>query len=112
MCRVRNRRNEPPTSSSSREPTTAAIRANSQASGTTCHVQQGTALAVLIDEFGQHARETALKERWNEAAPEVEALLHRDRYRRLHELLTSGRVEIRVVPTDHVFVHGKAGVIE
>src|SRR5437867_8888876 len=40
----------------------------------------------------QHARETALKERWNEAAPEVEALLHRDRYRRLHELLTSGRV--------------------
>jgi superfamily II DNA or RNA helicase len=60
----------------------------------------------------RHARETALKERWNEAAPEVEALLHRDRYRRLHELLTSGRVEIRVVPKDRVFVHGKAGVIE
>jgi superfamily II DNA or RNA helicase len=60
----------------------------------------------------QHARETALKERWNEAAPEVEALLHRERYRRLHELLTSGRVEIRVVPKDRVFIHGKAGVIE
>jgi superfamily II DNA or RNA helicase len=60
----------------------------------------------------KHARETALKERWNEAAPEVEALLHRDRYRRLHELLTSGRVEIRVVPKDRVFIHGKAGVIE
>jgi superfamily II DNA or RNA helicase len=60
----------------------------------------------------QHARETALKERWNEAPPEVEALLHRDRYRRLHELLTSGRVEIRVVPKDRVFIHGKAGVIE
>ncbi|MBM4185613.1 MAG: DEAD/DEAH box helicase [Gemmatimonadetes bacterium] len=60
----------------------------------------------------RHARETALKERWNEAAPEVEALLHRDRYRRLHELLTSGRVEIRVVPKDRVFIHGKAGVIE
>lgn len=60
----------------------------------------------------QHARETALKERWNEAPSEVEALLHRDRYRRLHELLTSGRVEIRVVPKDRVFVHGKAGVIE
>src|SRR5262245_31197210 len=42
----------------------------------------------------QHARETALKERWNEALPEVEALLHRERYRRLHALLTSGRVEI------------------
>jgi hypothetical protein len=53
-----------------------------------------------------------LKERWNEAPAEVEALLHRDRYRRLHALLTSGRVEIRVVPQDRVFVHGKAGVIE
>ena len=60
----------------------------------------------------QHARETALRERWNEAAPEVEALLHRDRYRRLHDLLTSGRVEVRVVPRDRVFIHGKAGVIE
>ncbi|MGH8643086.1 MAG: SNF2-related protein, partial [Gammaproteobacteria bacterium] len=60
----------------------------------------------------KHVRETALKERWNEAIPEVEALLHRDRYRRLHELLTSGHVEIRVVPKDRVFVHGKAGVIE
>ena len=30
----------------------------------------------------------------------------------LYELLTSGNVEIRVVPKDRVFVHGKAGVIE
>ena len=60
----------------------------------------------------KHARETGLKERWNEAPAEVEALLHRDRYRRLYELLTSGNVEIRVVPKDCVFVHGKAGVIE
>src|SRR6266567_7271989 len=60
----------------------------------------------------KHVRETALKERWNEAPAEVEALLHKDRYRRLHELLTSGRVEIRVVPKDFVFIHGKAGVIE
>ena len=60
----------------------------------------------------KHARETALKERWNEAAPEVEALLHRERYRRLHKLLTDGGVEIRVVPKDRVFIHGKAGVIE
>ncbi len=59
-----------------------------------------------------HVRETALKERWNEAPAEVEALLHRDRYRKLHELLTSGNVEIRVVPKDRVFIHGKAGVIE
>ena len=62
--------------------------------------------------IAQHARETALKERWNEATPEVEALLHRERYRRLHDLLTSSRVEIRVVPKDRVFIHGKAGVIE
>src|SRR3954463_8935941 len=60
----------------------------------------------------KHVRETALKERWNETPAEVEALLHRDRYRRLHDLLTSGRVEVRVVPKDRVFVHGKAGVIE
>jgi len=52
----------------------------------------------------KHVRETALKERWNEAPSEVEALLHRERYRRLHELLTSGRVEIRVVPKDRVFI--------
>src|SRR5437667_3714029 len=60
----------------------------------------------------KHVRETALKERWNEAPAQVEALLHKDRYRRLHELLTSGRVEIHVVPKDRAFVHGKAGVIE
>src|SRR2546425_1314530 len=60
----------------------------------------------------KHVRETALKERWNEAPAEVEALLHKDRYRKLHALLISGRVEIRVVPKDRVFIHGKAGVIE
>jgi SNF2 family DNA or RNA helicase len=60
----------------------------------------------------KHARETALKERWNQATAEVEALLHRERYRRLHDLLASGKVEVRVVPKDQVFVHGKAGVIE
>ena len=57
-------------------------------------------------------RETALKERWNEMPSAVESLLHRERYRRLYELLTNGRVEIRVVPKDHIFIHGKAGVIE
>ncbi len=60
----------------------------------------------------KHVRETALKERWNDVPAEVEALLHRERYRRLHELLTGGCLEIRVVPKDRVFIHGKAGVIE
>ena len=62
--------------------------------------------------ISKHVRETALKERWNEAPAEVEALLHKDRYRQLYNLLISGRVEIRVVPKDRVFIHGKAGVIE
>jgi superfamily II DNA or RNA helicase len=60
----------------------------------------------------KQVRDTLLKERWNEAAPEVEALLHRERYRRLYELLSRGNVEIRVVPKDRIFIHGKAGVIE
>src|SRR4030042_1885425 len=60
----------------------------------------------------KHVRETALKERWYEAPSEVEALLHRDRYRCLYELLTNGHIEIRVVPKDRIFIHGKAGVIE
>ncbi len=63
-------------------------------------------------EISKHARETALKERWNEAPAEIEALLHKERYQRLYDLLTSGNVEVRVVPKDIVFVHGKAGVIE
>src|SRR3954462_6480546 len=40
-------------------------------------------------------REAALKERWNSVPVEVEALLHRDRYRRLYELLASGNVQVR-----------------
>ncbi|MEO0074300.1 MAG: phospholipase D-like domain-containing anti-phage protein, partial [candidate division WOR-3 bacterium] len=63
-------------------------------------------------QVARRAREIALLERWNQPAPEVEALLHRERYRRLDALLRSGRVEVRVVPADRVFLHGKAGVIE
>jgi hypothetical protein len=62
--------------------------------------------------ISKHVRDTALNERRNEAPAEVEALLHRNRYRRLHDILTSGRIEIRVVPKDRVFIHGKAGAIE
>jgi len=61
----------------------------------------------------KHAREMALKERFNQAvSPEIEALLNRERYRRLYELLKLGNVEIRVVPRQKVFIHGKAGIIE
>src|SRR5260370_25138528 len=62
--------------------------------------------------ISKHVRETALKEHWNEAPSEVEALLHRDRYRRLHYLLSPVRVEIHIVPKDRGFIHGKAGVIQ
>jgi len=58
------------------------------------------------------ARDTALKGLWNSLSPDVEALLDRERYRRLYELLTAGNVQVRVVPKNTVFLHGKAGVIE
>jgi superfamily II DNA or RNA helicase len=60
----------------------------------------------------QAARDAALKEVWNDISPATEALLYRDKYRRLYELLKQGNVQIRVVPKDRVFLHGKAGVIE
>ncbi len=61
----------------------------------------------------KHAREIALKDRFNHSiAPEIEALLNKDRYRRLYELLKAGNVEIRVVPRQKLFLHGKAGIIE
>ena len=59
----------------------------------------------------QAARNVALKERWNQEPLEAEAFFHAEKYQRLHALLVSGRVHIRVVPKDKVFLHGKAGVI-
>ncbi len=55
----------------------------------------------------------ALRERWNERAPEADSVLGRDRYRRLHALLVKGNLQVRVVDrTTSAFLHGKAGVIE
>ena len=56
-------------------------------------------------------RNTALKERWNKVDVEAEALLKKDRYKILDSLLQSGNVEIRVVPRERLFLHGKAGSI-
>ncbi|WP_242301055.1 phospholipase D-like domain-containing anti-phage protein [Bacillus cereus group sp. BfR-BA-01423] len=56
-------------------------------------------------------RNTALKERWNEVDVEAEALLKKERYQILDDLLQSGNVEIRVVPRERLFLHGKAGSI-
>jgi superfamily II DNA or RNA helicase len=56
-------------------------------------------------------RNTAMKERWNEVDIEAEALLKKERYQRLDGLLHTGNVEIRVVPKERLFLHGKAGSI-
>jgi len=56
-------------------------------------------------------RNTALKECWNEVDVEAEALLKKECYHILDQLLQSGNVEIRVVPRERLFLHGKAGSI-
>jgi hypothetical protein len=63
---------------------------------------------------GQEALARTLVSSWQATEDGLDLLLARERYRRLHDLLASGRMKVRVVPrdTDNVFVHGKAGVIE
>jgi hypothetical protein len=62
--------------------------------------------------LSQRARDQAQVEKWHEQSDEIDALLERPRWRRLHHLLTSGNVEIRVVSRENApFLHGKAGVI-
>jgi SNF2 family DNA or RNA helicase len=57
-------------------------------------------------------RESKLLGRWNERGLEAEALLHRERYRRLDAFLQKHGQAVRVAPDDICgFVHGKAGVI-
>ena len=57
-------------------------------------------------------REARMLGRWNEKALEAEALLNRDRYRRLDAFLQKHGQAVRVAP-DAIcgFLHGKAGVI-
>lgn len=62
--------------------------------------------------LSQRARDQAQVERWHEQGDEIDALLERPRWRHLHQLLTAGNVEIRVVSRDNApFLHGKAGLI-
>ncbi len=59
------------------------------------------------------ARETALKEKWNEGFDQIDSMMYRPRYQRLYDLLKNGKVKVRVVSAkDAPFLHGKAGVIE
>lgn len=48
---------------------------------------------------------------WRQVDPAEAILTGPERYRLLYDLLTSGKVQVRVVPRNRVFVHGKAGVI-
>ncbi len=58
-------------------------------------------------------RESKMIGRWNEQDIETEALLNRDRYRRLDSFLGKHGQVIRVAPDSICgFLHGKAGVIE
>ena len=65
----------------------------------------------LVDFLVATGRNTALKERWNQVDVEAEALLKKERYQLLDQLLNAGNVEIRVVPKERLFLHGKAGSI-
>ena len=57
--------------------------------------------------------EARLLGRWNEFALEADALMNRDRYKRLGAFLERHANAIRVAPDDICgFVHGKAGIIE
>ncbi|MDE0192031.1 MAG: phospholipase D-like domain-containing protein [Gammaproteobacteria bacterium] len=58
------------------------------------------------------AAQAAMRREWCESRPELLGEAAKPRFRRLHSLLRSGKMEIRVLP-DEVFglIHGKAGVI-
>ncbi len=63
---------------------------------------------------GREALARTLVSSWQSSEDSLDLLLARERYRRLHHFLSSGRMKVRVVPRDgtNVFVHGKAGLIE
>jgi hypothetical protein len=58
-------------------------------------------------------REARMLGRWNDKAVEADALVNRDRYRRLDAFLVRHGQAVRVAPDSLCgFLHGKAGVIE
>lgn len=63
-------------------------------------------------QVARRALHAALLARWREGeSAATAAFFHRERYRLLRDLLTSGRARIRVLPASACFVHGKAGLI-
>ena len=58
------------------------------------------------------AARAAMRREWCDSRPEDLGDGARPRFRRLHDLLRSGKVEVRVLPDDAFgLIHGKAGVI-
>ena len=58
------------------------------------------------------AARAAMRREWCDSRPEDLGDGARSRFRRLHDLLRSGKVEVRVLPDDAFgLIHGKAGVI-
>ena len=54
----------------------------------------------------------SITRKWLELPPELDSLLNKARYRRLYDLLKSGKVEVKVLPQGKSpFLHGKAGAI-
>lgn len=54
----------------------------------------------------------AMRQEWCATEPEKLAHTHRERFQRLYDLLTSGRLRVRVLPRESFgLMHGKAGVI-
>lgn len=61
---------------------------------------------------GNDAVAKTLVSLWQGTEDSVDAHLKRDRYEKLHDLLASGRLKVRILPRGgSVFVHGKAGVV-
>ena len=61
---------------------------------------------------GNDAVAKTLVSLWQGTEDSIDALLKRDRYKKLYDLLLSGRLKVRILPRGgSVFVHGKAGVI-
>lgn len=56
-------------------------------------------------------RERALQQQWNDIDVVSESMFRKERYEILDQLLNSGKVEIRVVPREKLFLHGKAGSV-
>ena len=58
------------------------------------------------------AAQTAMRREWCDARPELLGEAAKPRFKRLYDLLRSGKMEIRVLPNE-VFglIHGKAGII-